>query len=366
MKLAVLEKGPGFLSKGFSGPLRVVHSLCHEWKKMKDVELIVLSNTLINLLQFRFESQFPFIRRSLLKYRASLCQFDVLNVHGVSRNNLEVMKLSKKRRIPIVYTAHGVARKERIFGYPYSDDFINQEKSIVSLSDKIVAVSPSLKNLLIDIYKLPDEKVKVIYNGVDSNLGQRKYRQIDIRKKYGIPNSRKILINVGGTLKVKGIPFLIEALELLKRDDWHLVLIGPKGREHKDIIKSCNSKLGDHYTFTGVLRDDELLSFYHSAALFIATSEHEGFMLSALEALSCGTDIALRSTIPEAQHYFCDVPTLVERNVFDTPQELSIIITNYLLGKQRIEKDFLRKIVQFHSWENRAREYLQVFRQLTE
>ena len=94
--------------------------------------------------------------------RAHRCQFDILNVHGVSRIGVEVTKLCKKRRIPTVYTAHGASYKERELGYLYSDEFIHQEKLLVSLTDKIVAVSPMVKFLLINHYGLPDEKVNVI------------------------------------------------------------------------------------------------------------------------------------------------------------------------------------------------------------
>jgi glycosyltransferase involved in cell wall biosynthesis len=366
MRLAVLEKGHGLLSKGFSGPLRVLYSLCCEWERMEEIELLILANTFISLLQSRFEPQFPFIRRLLLENRVRTCRFDVLNIHGVSRNNLGVMKVCKKRRIPVVYTAHGLACKERYMGYQYSDEFINQEKTIISLSDKIVAVSASLKDQLVDTFRLPEEKLKVIYNGVDPNFGKKNYRHFDVHKKHGIPNNRKILINVGGTLRIKGIPFLVRSLQLLKRNDWHLVLIGPKGVDHESIIRLCSSKLCDHFTFTGILGEDELLNYYHSADLFIAASEHEGFMLSALEALSCGTDVVMRATIPEAQRYFCNLPEMTENNIFETPEELSSIVTNYLLGRQKIKKSLSQEIVQFHSWQKRAREYLQVFMQFAQ
>ena len=150
----------------------------------------------------------------------------------------------------------------------------------------------------------------------------------------------------------------------MKRKDWHIVLIGGKGEDHENVLRQCSSRLGNHYTFTNTIPENELLSFYHQAHLYIATSKYEPYGLTPLEAMSCGTDAVVRSTIGAAKEYFCNIPTLVDRNIFDTPQELAEIITNYLSGHQKIEKELLQKILQYHSWENRAKEYLEIFRQL--
>jgi glycosyltransferase involved in cell wall biosynthesis len=345
--------------------MRVVYNLCQEWKKTKEVKVIVLTNTPISLLRFRFEPHvIPLLRRTLIMCRTHSHRFDILNVHGVSRNGVEISKLCKKYRVPIVYTAHGVAKKEKELGYAYSDEFLRQEKLMFSLADRIVAVSPMLKKLLVDECGLPEEKVNVVYNGVDPSFGRKKYRHIDVRKKYSIPNNRKILLNVGGTRKVKDIPFLIKALELLKRKDWHLVLIGAEGEDHENVLRECASKLDNQYTITGLIPENELLSFYHQSDLYVATSKYEPYGLTILEAMSCGIDVVVRSTMAAAQHLFCNIPELLERNIFDTPQELAEIITSHLEGSWKIEKGLLQRIIHHHRWENRAMEYLQIFRQL--
>ncbi|MEM2143944.1 MAG: glycosyltransferase family 4 protein [Candidatus Jordarchaeaceae archaeon] len=365
LRVAVIEKKAGYFTKKISGPMRVAYELCKSWDKTKEVEVIALSSNVISLLQSRFKTPLPFIRRALLTARANSSHFDILNLHGVSKDGVEIAKVCKRRRIPLVYTAHGAAYKEKEMGYPYSNMFIQQEKLLVSFADKIVAVSEMIKRLIIDKYKIPDEKIDVIYNGVDPNLGQKKYKSVDIRKKYGIPHDRKILLNVGGTRKVKDIPFLIKALEMVKRDDWHLVLVGDKGEDHEHIMHECRSKLGDRYTFTGVIGENELLSFYHQALLFVASSKYEGFMLSPLEALCCGTDIVIRATMPGAQRYFCNKKALVKTNIFASPQELAAIIVRYLDGNQKIDNYDKEQIIKFHSWENRAKEYLRIFEHLT-
>jgi glycosyltransferase involved in cell wall biosynthesis len=297
-------------------------------------------------------------------HRARTCQFDVFNVSGISTSGVEIAKICKQRQIPVVYTAHGAAYQEKVIGSPYSEQFLEEENQLIYLADKIVAVSPGLKRLLTSHFDIPDNKIAVIYNGIDANFGSRKYPIIDVRKKYGIPPDKKILLNVGGTRKTKDLPFLINALKLLKRDDCHLVMAGEKGEEHEQVMHLCKSLLRDQFVFTGQLKEAELLNFYHQGLLNIVSSKHESCPLAPLEAISCGMEVVIRSTIEVAPKYFCFIPELLANNMFNTPEELAQIITNRLEQNSRFAPKYVNAIVQANSWTNRANEYVDVFKQV--
>ena len=329
--------------------MRVVYNLCKEWEKMEAVELTVLSKFL-NL-------QIPIIKPWLVPFRVRLKRFDVLNTHGVSETAVKATKLCKEQGIPTIYTAHGAAFKENQLGYKYSKEFIKSERKLVSLSDKIVSVSPIIRNLLMREYELPEDKFKVIYNGINPSWRFKGFQKINIRKRYKIPDNRKIILNVGGTRTVKDIYFLITALELLKRKDWHLVLVGKKGDIHKEVMEKCNSKIPGHYNFAGRVSEHELLNFYQQSDLLVVASKYEPFGLSPLEAMSCGTPAAVRST--------AGISHLLEENIFETPQELKDIITRYLDINKEIDFQRFKKILYRNSWNKRAYDYLELFRELT-
>jgi len=324
-----------------------------------------LSNSLINLLQFRYENRFPFLRQILIKQMARSLEIDVLNVQGVSEIGVEVAKICKRRGIPVVFTAHNAAYREKEeLGYSYSDELIFHEEQLLWLADKIITVSNAVKGLLIERYHVPAEKFRTIYNGIDLAFVKSKTIKTNVREKYKIPGSRKIILNVGGTRTVKDIPFLVESLCLLKRDDWHLVLIGGEGERHDQVMKLCNSSIGDKFTFAGRVSDTELLNFYREASLFVATSLYEGFMLAPLEALGCGLNTLLRSTLPETDQYFANTPNLAKNNIFNTTKELANLIDHHLDGNRQMAKCDAERIARFHSWKNRAYEYIDAFRQL--
>jgi len=366
IRIAVLERGPGLLTKHFLGPMRVVKELCTQWENNNKVRVIPLSNFITNLLQFRYENQLVFVRNLrhfLMTLKAKSCQFDIMNIHGVSEIGAKIAELCRRRKIPVVYTAHDAAYKEKELGYKYDERFVIQEERLVNLANKIIAVSPEVKKLIMCKYHLPNNKVEVIYNGIDPNFARRRFRKINIRKKYGIPENAKLILNIGGTRTVKDIPFLVESLSLLKRNDWHLVVIGGKGEKHDDVIRFCDEKIGGYYTFTGIIPETDLLNFYNDATLYVTSSMHEGFGLTPLEAMCFGIPVAIRSSIPVANLFLRY--SEMRKSIFSTQQELADIVNFYLSeGKRGINLKIYNKIIRENTWQRRANDYLKIFEQL--
>lgn len=113
----------------------------------------------------------------------------------------------------LVYTAHGIRKKERVINenYKFYDALI--EHRLLQLSDQIVAVSDGLKDELIKYYsELDINKITVINNGVSI----RKIKNIvDVKKFFNIDSAKKILFTVG-TRKIKNVDLLIDSLLINK------------------------------------------------------------------------------------------------------------------------------------------------------
>lgn len=95
---------------------------------------------------------------------------------------------------------------------------------------------------------------------------------------------------------VKGIDLLLEGFScaLANSGDVTLFLIGPEKRMYRDKAPEWVAKLGltDRVVFVGPLYDPtEKFSALASADLFVLTSRFEGFPLTALEAMACGTPV---------------------------------------------------------------------------
>lgn len=130
---------------------------------------------------------------------------------------------------------------------------------------------------------LKDYPIKMIRNGIDLSV----FAPIasDFRKKYGIPDEKRILLGVAfGWGKRKGIDVFMELEKRLNADQYQIVLVGTDERTDQSLPKRI---LSIHRT-----KDPkELAEIYSAADLFVNPTREEVFGLVNVEALACGTPV---------------------------------------------------------------------------
>lgn len=88
----------------------------------------------------------------------------------------------------------------------------------------------------------------------------------------------------------KGLDVLIEAVGRLGTGGPPLVLAGSTGTE-AERLRTLAPRFGCRLVLAGRRGDRDLAALYRNAALFALASTHEGFGLSALEAMACGVPV---------------------------------------------------------------------------
>jgi glycosyltransferase involved in cell wall biosynthesis len=165
-------------------------------------------------------------------------------------------------------------------------------------ADKIIAVSQSTKQDLVNLYGIKPGKIKVIYSGIGE-----KFNPLGaipkLAKKYNLPE--KFILYFGTIEPRKNLVGLIKAFELLKTKH-KLVFAGTKGWLYQDIFKAARkSRRHRDIIFTGFVEDQDKPGLYNLADLFIYPSFFEGFGFPPLEAMACGvpTIVSHASSLPE-------------------------------------------------------------------
>jgi glycosyltransferase involved in cell wall biosynthesis len=175
-------------------------------------------------------------------------------------------------------------------------------------ADKIIAVSESTRQDLVDLYKISPEKIKVIYSGVGEEfikMSDVECRMSNVAQKYHLP--KRYILYFGTIEPRKNIIGLIKAFELLKEKNKdfrniYLVIAGGKGWLFKDIFAAAEkSKYAKQIIFTGFVSPEDKVYLYNLAELFVYPSFFEGFGFPPLEAMACGvpTITSNTSSLPE-------------------------------------------------------------------
>jgi len=173
------------------------------------------------------------------------------------------------------------------------------EKKQFNKFKKIITLSNSSKNELIEYYGLGEKNIEVIPVGINISKFSPKNYSIEIREKYG----KNILLFSGLMIPRKGAPILIKAVSYIikKIPDVHLILIG-KGPK-LEIWKLLSNKLGirDNVSFLGFVKEEDLLKFYATCDIYVFPSWKEGFGQVILEAMASGAPVICTNKPPMSE-----------------------------------------------------------------
>lgn len=230
-------------------------------------------------------------------------------------------------------------------------------------ASKIIAVSENTKRDLISLYGVPEEKIRVIYEGVSNDKFQISNSKINLNEK--ISKLKTYFLFVGRIETRKNVERMIEAFDLFKKKcgtEHILVLAGKPGYGY-DFVKCqmSNVKCQNDIVELGYVSEEEKWELLRGAEGFLFPSLSEGFGLPVLEAQRVGVPV-LTSSISS-------LPEVAGENgaIFVNPESVEDIAT----GIEKIALDTrlrsaiieggLRNVKRF-SWEKCAREVGEVLK----
>ncbi|PIF04293.1 MAG: glycosyl transferase family 1 [Arcobacter sp.] len=226
-------------------------------------------------------------------------------------------------------------------------------------SNIIITCSYFTKQEVIERLHIDEDKIKVIYHGVDHDLF---YVHNDLKLEYDLP--KKFILCVGSIEPRKNLLGLLKAYENLDEEikkEYKLVLVGFKGWENKEIMELIN-KNKDNIIYLGFICDSELAKVYNLATLFIFPSFYEGFGIPPLEAMACGTPVIASNTscIPE----ICgDAVVYIDpHSIDDISKKIELLIVDKKLQKELVYKG-LKKAKEY-TWEKSVQKHLSIMKSL--
>jgi len=231
-------------------------------------------------------------------------------------------------------------------------------------ADKIITVSNSTKNDLMNHFNIPKEKIRVIFEAADEkfkSLNNKETKEVKYKYHLNFP----FILYVGGLAVHKNIPALIKAFYKVKKKgiQHKLVITGTKRWKYKEIFETIDKlDLQNDVVFTGYVSDEDLPALYNAADLFVYPSIYEGFGLPPLEAMACGTPVITSNTssLPEVVG---DAGIMVDPyDVNGLADAMHEVLANEGLRANMIKNGLER--AKMFSWEKCARETLKVYEEV--
>jgi len=285
--------------------------------------------------------------------------FDIIHAHDWLSfgAGINAKKASGK---PLV--AHIHATEIDRTGGNINKQIYEKEKEGLEYADRIISVSEFTKNILLNHYQIPSEKIEVVHNGIDlANYTLSANTDLSFKKLKSL--GFKIVLFVGRITIMKGPDYFVRAAQkVLKHNPKTLfVMVGSGDMEGQIIDQVAKLGISDKFFFTGFLRGADLSKAFKAADLFVMPSISEPFGLTALESLIHKTPaiVSKQSGVSEVLNQVMKV------DFWDTDEMADKILS--VLKYKSLHKEMStngEKEAAFCSWESAAQKCINIYNKL--
>jgi len=246
----------------------------------------------------------------LWRHPRAVSQLDGDIFHIIDHSNAHVAYWLKRKKAAIVVTCHDLVQ----FVYP---EILKDQARFPALSmaswkysvngmkcaDRVIAVSSNTARDVAQMLQVAPERIATVPNGVEPYFQVLPPTEVtEIRQRYEGATPSFCLLNVGSTHQRKNIPTILQALVTLRDREIPVRLwkVGDEFTAEQNVFIQAHN-LEPLITFIGKPDKATLVRIYNAADALIAPSLYEGFGLTVLEAMACGTPVvaANTSSLPE-------------------------------------------------------------------
>jgi len=302
----------------------------------------------------------PILYPHLSKRYLRSCNFDILHSNGTYYLEPDILTLHEVHKYMI--------RTRKIWHLkqllPWEIATLQYEKKNLKSGKvkKIICLSQGEKREVMESYKVPEEKIVVIPNGVDLNVFRPdRIKRKEIRENLRIGKNELVLMFSGHDFERKGLRYVIKALPMLKdKNNVRLIVVGRgNSKPYRNLAQEL--KVLDKVIFAGFVPD--ITEYYVASDIFVFPTAYEAFSLATLEAVASGLPIlatkvnGTEELIMEGYNGF-----FIRRDPKDIAEKLNILIEDDNLRKQMSRN--ARKTAEKYSWDEVAKRTLEVYEEL--
>ncbi len=167
-------------------------------------------------------------------------------------------------------------------------------RSALHRARRVITVSRNSRRDLINLFGADPERLVVVANGVDEQLGQRPSAEVleDVKQRYGL--RPPLVLVVANDKPHKNLDVVLRSFHLARREHGvrgQLVMVGGVDEAHPLMWRADRLGLGRHVRGLGLIPQSDLHALYHLSAVLLHVALYEGFGLPILEAMRAGLPV---------------------------------------------------------------------------
>ncbi|WP_202320744.1 glycosyltransferase family 4 protein [Archaeoglobus neptunius] len=285
-------------------------------------------------------------------------EFSLIHAHFIWPCGYAAVKLGEEFGVPVVVTAHGYD----VYDLPFrSRKWFNKVKFTLENASHIITVSRRNYEIIVHKIGIPEMNVSVVPNGVDLKLFRPVEKHV-ARNRLGIPQNKKVILNVANLVPVKGHKYLVKAMRKISEnsDDVILYIVGD-GNLKKELQKEVKKlNLEGVVKLVGAKPHSEIPLWMNAADIFVLPSLNEGNPTVMFEALGVGLPFVgtkvggIPEIITSEDYGFLSEPG----NADDLAEKILIAI------KKEWDRGRIRRYGEQFSWENIAKCIVQIYERI--
>ena len=223
-------------------------------------------------------------------------------------------------------------------------------------ADTIVAISEQTKNDLMEFLKVPETKIKVVYQSCDEIYTRETVAPVTA---FVLP--QKYMLYVGTIEPRKNLISVVKALKVLKNKITIPLLVIGKSTAYKKQVQQYlqNHGLTDRVIFAENIPLEQMPAIYRGASLFIYPSTFEGFGIPIIEALYSKVPVITGTGSCFAEAGGPGSCYINPELNFQLAESIESILLTPALAKKMTEQGF--KYVQRFNAENTSREMMGIY-----
>ena len=273
--------------------------------------------------------------------------------------------------VPMILTLHDIIYLENLnFKGSNYQNFGNLYRRIVvpklvEKSDLVITVSEFEKRLIRERFQVPEEKVKVLYNGVQDRFHVKHSAESlqKFRQRFNLPS--EFILFLGNLAPKKNTVNVIKAyMHYCKQQSSPLpiVMLDYSREQVASVLKQQNfMECLNMFHFPGYISPLDMPLAYQNATLFLYPSLRESFGMPILESMASGIPVITSNTssMPEVAGnaaFYVD-----PFSYYDISRGITAVLNNNTLRHQLIESGYQRSMK--FNWNAVATEMIRIYKQ---